>query len=349
MEEAPEVTAFLEWAADRIPVAMHPGVAGACLAAIEYEGVVFGAERAVTEPYQIVQGVRVRGELVGQVYVACTTEHRFLDEESALLGEITRRVSAYIERQRLLRAAQASSDESAVLYELGRSLASRLEMREVLDLIYRGVSRLMDVTNFDIGLYEPERQEVAFPLNVTESVVDKRITVVSADEGLIGHVIRSGESLLVRENVAGWMERRGIPVVGEPSQSWLGVPLLVGDEVLGVMVVRNYSTPRAFSETDQVRLEAIAGQASVAVQTARLFEQLQTRARHEQVLREITARVRGSSDPDAILRAAVRELGTALGRRAFVRLSSAEELASAMGDPVWRDEGFYPETVEGGE
>lgn len=58
------------------------------------------------------------------------------------------------------------------------------------------------------------------------------------------------------------------------------------------------------------------------------LEDIQAHARREQALREITARVRGSTDPDAIARAAARELGVALGRPAFVRLGSAEELAS---------------------
>jgi hypothetical protein len=66
-------------------------------------------------------------------------------------------------------------------------------------------------------------------------------------------------------------------------------------------------------------------------------------------LREITARVRSSSDPDVILQAAVRGLGTALGRRAFVRLGSTEALAGAMSELVSRAEDTRPQTVEGGE
>jgi GAF domain-containing protein len=44
------------------------------------------------------------------------------------------------------------------------------------------------------------------------------------------------------------------------------------------------------------------------------------------VLRELTARVRSSSDPDTIVRTTVRELGMALGRRTFIRLGDAEQL-----------------------
>ena len=71
---------------------------------------------------------------------------------------------------------------------------------------------------------------------------------------------------------------------------------------------------------------ALIGLGSPAVASRRLFLQAQVRARREQILREITTRVRGFTDPEAIVRAAVRELGTALGRPTFVRLGSAEEL-----------------------
>jgi hypothetical protein len=46
-------------------------------------------------------------------------------------------------------------------------------------------------------------------------------------------------------------------------------------------------------------------------------------------LREITASVRNSTEPDVIMRSAIRELGTALGRRTFIRLGDAERSVAA--------------------
>jgi GAF domain-containing protein/DNA-binding LacI/PurR family transcriptional regulator len=329
-EEAPPVPDFLRLVAGRVPAALrHSDV---CVAAIEFEGQVYGTPEAIGLPRQMVQGLRVAGEVVGRVYIGYTEDHEFLDEESALLGDIARRVGGYIESQRLLEETRANAEEFAVLYELGRSLTGQLDLDQVLEEIYRGVSRLMDAANFYIGLYDPERHQIVFPLDVTGSVIDRRITILSADEGLTGYVLRTGESLLIEEDVVGWMRSKGIEAVGEAAQSWLGVPLLIGDQVQGVMAVQDYTTPRAFSESHRSRLVAVASQASVAIQNARLFEQIQLRARREQVLREITARVRSSSEPDMIVRTAVRELGTALGRRAFVRLGSVEELSAEGGE-----------------
>jgi GAF domain-containing protein len=73
-------------------------------------------------------------------------------------------------------------------------------------------------------------------------------------------------------------------------------------------------------------LQAVGYQLGFAIENARLFEQTQRAAKREQTLREITSRVRSSTDPDAIARTAVRELGLALGRETFLRLGDAEQL-----------------------
>ena len=73
-------------------------------------------------------------------------------------------------------------------------------------------------------------------------------------------------------------------------------------------------------------MTTLAAQVAVALQNARSYEQTQARAKHEQILRQITARVRGSTNPDAIVRTAVRELGVALDRPTFIRLGKTDQL-----------------------
>ena len=105
------------------------------------------------------------------------------------------------------------------------------------------------------------------------------------------------------------------------------------EAVQGILAVQDYHTPQTFSDADREMLIAIAGQASIAIQNARLFEELEMRARHEQALRKITSRVRSATDPESIIRTAVRELGIALGRRAFARLGADEVFVAGATKP----------------
>ena len=180
-----------------------------------------------------------------------------------------------IENARLFEQSRVHADELAVLNELGQALTTRLNVEEVLEVAYRGIARLVDTTNFYIGLYDPEKDEVAIPFIVSESEIDRHITVVPAGQGFTGYIIRNRTSVLVEENVAEWLEERGIELVGDPACSWLGVPLTIGDQVLGVMAVQSYTTPRLYDEHDRDLLTAIASPTAIAVQNARLYEQAQ--------------------------------------------------------------------------
>ena len=57
------------------------------------------------------------------------------------------------------------------------------------------------------------------------------------------------------------------------SRSWLGVPLISGDEVQGVLAIQSYQ-PAAFSDADGELLMLLASQVGVAIENARLFQQL---------------------------------------------------------------------------
>ena len=88
--------------------------------------------------------------------------------------------------------------------------------------------------------------------------------------------------------------------------------------------MQSFTQERLFDEHHQELLVAVAGQAAIAIENARLFEQIQSRARRERILREVTSRVRGTSDVDAIMRTAVEEIGRALGRKTFVYLGDED-------------------------
>jgi GAF domain-containing protein len=104
----------------------------------------------------------------------------------------------------------------------------------------------------------------------------------------------------------------------------MGVPIRLGDDVGGVIALQSQEA-NLFQPTQFNLLTAVANQASIALQNARQFQQEQARAKREQLLREISARVRGSGDVDMIMRTAVQEIGQALGRQTFLRLSSEND------------------------
>ncbi|MBN2003645.1 MAG: hypothetical protein JXA21_09840, partial [Anaerolineae bacterium] len=80
-------------------------------------------------------------------------------------------------------------------------------------------------------------------------------------------------------------------------------------------------------------LQTLTEQLAIALESARLYEDTQRRATRERLLREVTARIRGSSNPEAVLNTLLREVGNVLGRATFVRLGSAEQLLQVAASP----------------
>ena len=98
-----------------------------------------------------------------------------------------------------------------------------------------------------------------------------------ANQGLTGYIIRTRQPLLIKEDVQNMVEQLGLENVGANSQSYLGAPITMGDQVLGVIAIQSYTTARVYNEHDQNLLVAIAGQTAIALQNARLFEETRQR------------------------------------------------------------------------
>jgi GAF domain-containing protein len=315
MDELPDISELLPWVAERIPTAMsYPDLS---LTAIELEGQVYGDAEAPNLPCQMVQNIHVGGQAVGRITIAYSQEMEFLDEESALLGDIARRVSGYVENRRLLQEIRGRAEELAVLNDLARALTARLDVDQVLHETHQGVSRLLDARNFYIGLYDPASHKVSFALNISDSPVEQNITTISADEGLTGYIVRTRQPVLIRGNYADWLAERGLALLGEPAASWLGVPLLIGDQALGVMAIQSFEISNLYDEHDRDLFVAIANQAAIAIQNARLFEQTQTHAEELAVLNDLARALSTRLDVDQVLRETYQGVSRLLDARNF--------------------------------
>ena len=230
-----------------------------------------------------------------------TTPNIFTERHRDILTAIAGRAAIAIENARLFAETQRRAEELAVLNQLTQRLSARLDTDQVLQEIYAGVSRLIDTKNFYIGLYNPDKNEVSFPLNVSESVVDKQIITLRADQGLTGHILKTRAPLLIPENQKEVLDSLGIRSVGQLSLSWLGVPLMLGEQVIGVMAVQSYEKENAYSEHDRDLLGGFAGQAAISIQNARLFTEAQRRSIEISTLAEITSTASQSLDLKIIL------------------------------------------------
>jgi PAS domain S-box-containing protein len=262
-------------------------------------------------------GQRVIGVVTVQSYI---TARVYNEHHRDLLSAIASQAAIAIENTHLLQQARVHAEELAVINEIGQTLTARLSVEEVLHDVHQAASRLLDATNFYVAFYDAAKHEITFPFD-TSAADDVKPVSMSADQGLTGYVIRNRTSVLIKENLPERLAEMGIVLFGKQALSWLGVPMLLGEQVLGMMSVQSYTVPRAYDEHDLELLTALASQMAIALQNARLFDETRVRARQERAIREISDQMQRAADMETLMRITAEELNRALGgSRAYVRL-----------------------------
>jgi diguanylate cyclase (GGDEF)-like protein len=162
--------------------------------------------------------------------------------------------------------------ELTTLNSVGRALSSTLQLRELLETIARTtLSAVERASVLVVGLWDDKEQAFRYRLfSRGEAKPTERL--VPRGEGVSGWVIRRKEPVLVRDLVLEGPKYDLLPEDrDQESRSWLGVPLVVYDETIGVLSVQSPECS-AFGPDDQRLLESIGQQAAVAIENARLYE-----------------------------------------------------------------------------
>lgn len=177
--------------------------------------------------------------------------------------------------------------ELDVLGRVGRDISVSLDLNEVFEAILKHCSELVDTGNFFIALLDRDAGQVEIPIH-TEGRVRLPPRRQGLGEGLTSLVIQRREPVLFRdldEEAAG-LPIKPVVVTPLPTRSWLGVPLIAGDQVLGVMTIQD-ARAGAYDE-DTVRvLTTIAAQASISIRNAQLVRRIIDQARLEQENRDL--------------------------------------------------------------
>ena len=256
-------------------------------------------------------------------------------DEQLLVKQVADQLSLALENARLFQETQSRAEELSVLNEMGRELSTKLEVAAIAEVVYRYTSRLMDTSNFYVALYDDKNEEKSYPLVFEEG---RRIDLAPSklgNGGFSDYIIRNKKIVFAPNDVLGYMKLLGIEFVAlseddTPSQSWLGVPLLVGERVLGLISVQSVQRPNLYDAHDRDILATIASQTAIAIENARLFQEARRRAQETAALAEVGREISTTLDLEVVLAKIA-----AYARDLFQAESSAVYLPVA-GGTSWR-------------
>ncbi|MFQ5610723.1 MAG: GAF domain-containing protein [Anaerolineae bacterium] len=197
--------------------------------------------------------------------------------------------------------------ELAVLNKTGQAINATRELKPLLEIIHRQVGQIMNADNFYVALYDRERDVVSFPYHVDSQneVWEAR----KAGNGLTEYVIQTRKPLLLSGDVRQAMAERDIEEIGEVCESWLGVPMTVGKEVLGVIAVQSYDPAEAsrYTENNLNILQTMATQAAVAIDNIHLLDTTRSRADEMQQLYDLGVMISSTLDVNKVLQSVIEE------------------------------------------
>jgi len=172
---------------------------------------------------------------------------------------------------RLLRRARVLE----LVYEVTRAINSSLNLDEVTEFIYQGISRILPTDSFYIAFPGNEGKSIEFAIEI-ENRQRRPWRSRPAAAGLTEYLLGSRRPLLIPRNFERACRGLGITPAGVPALSWMGAPMVFRDRAVGVIAIQSYEAEDMFDTEHLSVLENLASQAASAVENARLFHELKS-------------------------------------------------------------------------
>ncbi|MDP1678266.1 MAG: PAS domain S-box protein [Bacteroidota bacterium] len=163
---------------------------------------------------------------------------------------------------------------SQTLNVISRATLTTSDLQTLFRTIHTALGKIIDTSNFIIGLYDAKTDTLSLPY-----VVDERDTYsslkVKGSHSLTEHVLFDGKPWLVKETQFAEEEKKhGAKKIGTKPAVWLGVPLKLQGSIVGLIVLQSYSNPDLYVESDIPTLEIIAEHIAFAIERKNKDEEL---------------------------------------------------------------------------
>ncbi|MFL5687911.1 MAG: GAF domain-containing protein, partial [Chloroflexota bacterium] len=242
----------------------------------------------------------VEGRTIGVLAVQSYREEElYSDDDVELVVFVARHVAAALARARTIAAIRQRNVELALIDQIGQGLVRHLDFASIIELVGEGIREAYAATSMFVALYDSTTNVISFPYELDDG---KRVVASEPfplGPGLTSTVIRERRPLRIgtQDEAA---DAGAIIIGGRLSSSWLGVPILAGDDVLGVIGLESYERHK-FNEDMERLLAALASSLAVALSNARLFDE--------------TKRLLADTNQRAAELSVINEIGEALGKQ----------------------------------
>ena len=276
---------------------------------------VQAGENVITLP------LKAREKIIGKLAVMGieTQDAGALD----LANAVAERLSAHLESLRLFdetKRSQVELDKRARELESVAEISSvssrQLDIQKMLETVVQLTQQRFNLYHAHVFTYNEHTQQLEIAAcgwkegSEHEGTHGAEKIPLTQEQSLVARAARGRQPVIVNNvhDDLGWLPNPLLP----DTASELAVPLVVGDQLLGVLDVQSDHL-NAFTEEDANIQTTLASQVATALLNARSYEAAQQQAEREAMLNDISQKIQSATTVEAVLQIAARELGHALG------------------------------------
>lgn len=273
---------------------------------------------------QIALPLRKDGQVLGVLSVESYTT--LTEADLSLLQSVSYQVSTAVENARLFAAEQREREVTRTLLQISGDLSGTLLLEDVLSLILERLRTVVPYDSAAIGLLAGDGCYLAAANDLPRAQRFWGSHLAPDELPLVARVLRGRAPVIVTDTLESdeWVEIKG----GENIRSWLGVPLVVQDRTIGLLML-NHVVPGFYGHEAARLALAFAQHAALAIDNARLYEQIQATLREQTLLHEMTTAVSSTLDAGQVLRLLAERLVTVLGVTSARIATLDDEMQSA--------------------
>ena len=248
--------------------------------------------------------IHVKDAMFGFINLNSATPGYYSAIHGERLNAFAAQAAVAIENARLFAEATRHANMMDTLNRVGMVITSGLEMTQVIRSIYEQCSQVMPSDVFYLALFDEAENKIHFPIYKYKGIfMENETRDITIDPGLTGYIIRNRQKVFIPDlldmgdnELSSWviLER------GETTHTYLGVPLQVGERMVGVLSMQSNQV-NSYS-TEQIQLvETIASQATIAIENARLFSETIHRAELMETISKVGLAITSGLDMDHVL------------------------------------------------
>ncbi len=200
------------------------------------------------------------------------TQHQLLRYARDLRQVFETKREQYRQQEELIRHLERKVEELEVLNEISTSLSSTLDLDKVLTLIMERVNAVLKVEAGSLLLIDDETGELVFQIALGEKAEGVKPFRLQMGQGIAGQVAQSGEPLMISDAQRDRRHYKAVDITTDfLTRSILCVPMIIKGKIIGVIEVMN-KLEGDFTESDLTLLNSIATYAAIAIENARLHQ-----------------------------------------------------------------------------